>query len=111
MRFVGRILSNISPSDIFPKQLLQERFQHQCLGVTLEFVVWIQDTFDNNLKIKNYFAKYLKESWLEGLKVRVLKERISLPINTEEFLWKLLSGSNHTFDKNLKIKNHLAKYL
>ena len=30
------------------------------LGVLLEIVVWIYDTFDNNLGIENLFAKYLK---------------------------------------------------
>ena len=34
------------------------------LRVTLEIVVWIFDTFGNNLEIKIYFAKYLKKSWL-----------------------------------------------
>ena len=33
-------------------------------SVTFEIVVWIFDTFGNNLEIKNYFAKYLKENWL-----------------------------------------------
>ena len=34
------------------------------LRVTLEIVVCIFDTFDNNLEIKNCFTKYLNESWL-----------------------------------------------
>ena len=32
------------------------------LRVTLEIVVRLFDTFDNNFEIKNYFTKYLKES-------------------------------------------------
>ena len=31
---------------------------HKCLR---EIVVWIYDTFDNNLEIKDDFEKYLKE--------------------------------------------------
>ena len=35
---------------------------YSCFKVTQEVVVWIQDTFDNNLGIKNDFTKYLMES-------------------------------------------------
>ena len=35
---------------------------HSCLRVTLQSVVWIFDTFDKNLEMKNDFTKYLKES-------------------------------------------------
>ena len=31
-------------------------------GVPLEIVVWIFNTFDNNLGINNDFTKYFKES-------------------------------------------------
>ena len=37
------------------------------LSASLEIVVWIFDTYDNNLEIKNNFTKYLKESWLSIL--------------------------------------------
>ena len=33
--------------------------------VTHGIVVWIFDSFDNNLGIKNYFIKYLRKSWLQ----------------------------------------------
>ena len=32
------------------------------LGVILEIVIWIFDTFDNNLEIRSNFTKYSKES-------------------------------------------------
>ena len=32
------------------------------LRVTHKIVIWTFDTLDNNLEIKNHFAKYLKES-------------------------------------------------
>ena len=35
---------------------------HQSLRVTIEIVVWISDTFDNNLEIKNQSSTYLKGS-------------------------------------------------
>ena len=33
---------------------------HSHLRVPPEIVVWINDTFDDNFKIKNHFTKYLK---------------------------------------------------
>ena len=35
---------------------------HEYLRGPPEVVVWIYDTFDNNLEIENGFTKYLKES-------------------------------------------------
>ena len=35
---------------------------HTCLRVPLEIVVWIYNTFDDNLGIKKDFIKHLKES-------------------------------------------------
>ena len=35
-----------------------------CLRVTFEIAVWVFDIFDNNLKIKNPFRKYLKERFV-----------------------------------------------
>ena len=35
------------------------------LEVHLEIVGWVYDTFEDNLRIKNHFTKYLKESCLE----------------------------------------------
>ena len=37
------------------------------LSVTLEIVVWIFDTYGNNLEIKNYFTKYLKHNFFKAL--------------------------------------------
>ena len=34
----------------------------QYLNVSLEIVVWIYNTFDNNLGFKEDFTKYFKES-------------------------------------------------
>ena len=34
---------------------------HLCLREPLEIAVWINDTFDNNLEVKNDFTIYLKE--------------------------------------------------
>ena len=36
---------------------------HQCLRVTFEIVVWIFNTFNNNLENKPDFIKYLKKCW------------------------------------------------
>ena len=33
-----------------------------CSEVPLEIVVWIYNTYDNNLRIENDFTKYLKKS-------------------------------------------------
>ena len=38
------------------------KLTHSCVRVSLESVGCIYDTFDNNLEIKNNFAKYLWES-------------------------------------------------
>ena len=42
--------------------ILASRLTHLCLRVTLEIVVRIFDTSDNNLGIKNDFTKYFKKS-------------------------------------------------
>ena len=34
---------------------------HSCSDIPLEIIVWISDTFENYLKIKYDFTKYLKE--------------------------------------------------
>ena len=47
-------------------KLLKEGFHtHIHLKVALEIVVYIYDTFDNKLGVKNDFTKYSKESLLE----------------------------------------------
>ena len=38
------------------------RLSHYCSKGTLEIVVWIYDTYDNYLTIKNNFVKYFKGS-------------------------------------------------
>ena len=37
-----------------------EGLTHKCLSATLEFVVWIFDTFDHNFELNNGFVKYVK---------------------------------------------------
>ena len=37
---------------------------HKCLGVSLESVVCIYESFGNNFEIETNFTKYLKESCL-----------------------------------------------
>ena len=39
-----------------------ERFPIVDFRIPTEIVIWIYDTFDNNLEIENDFTKYLKES-------------------------------------------------
>ena len=38
-----------------------EHFTNSCLRVSLQFVVWIYSTFDNNFGTENDLTKYLKE--------------------------------------------------
>ena len=54
--------TNMTEFKCFAKIFASLCFGLSIKSVPLEIVVWIYDTFDNNLGIENDFTKYLKRS-------------------------------------------------
>ena len=81
---------------------------HSSLGFPPEIVVWTEYTFDYNLKIKNVFAKKLKEICQLCYDEYYPSNTFLNILSPERFF---VVWTKYTFDNNLRIKNVFAKEL